>query len=91
MSLPDALTRGAAQTRVRMFSCIFAYAKGVETQSALVEFSDPFAVLFLARNDARARASLGAWLALGAVDGSSAVANTRGPTHTSAAAPRKAA
>lgn len=74
-----------------MFSCIFAYAKGVETQSAIVEFADPFAVLFLTRNDAGARASLGAWLARGAVDRSSTAASMRGPTQLISASQRKAA
>ena len=46
-----------------MISCIFAYAKGIETQSATVELADPFAALFIVRNDDHARAALRNWLA----------------------------
>jgi hypothetical protein len=45
-----------------MISCVFAYAKGAETQTTVVEMADPYASLFLVRNDDRARAALRAWL-----------------------------
>ncbi|MGB0133967.1 hypothetical protein [Dokdonella sp.] len=45
-----------------MFSCIFAYATGAETQSASIELTEPGAALFLVRNDEHARAAMCAWL-----------------------------
>ena len=41
-----------------MISCIFAYAKGAESQSTAVEFVDPMSALFLVKNDPRARCAL---------------------------------
>ncbi|SFN33510.1 hypothetical protein [Dokdonella immobilis] len=51
-----------------MISCIFAYAKGAESQSTAVEFVDPMSALFLVKNDRRARDALSAWLAQGRGD-----------------------
>ena len=51
-----------------MISCIFAYAKGAESQSTAVEFVDPMSALFLVKNDPRARCALSDWLAQGQFD-----------------------
>ena len=52
-----------------MISCIFAYAKGAESQSTAVVFADPMSALFLVKNDERARCALSNWLAQGQTHG----------------------
>jgi hypothetical protein len=69
-----------------MIPCIFAYAKGAETQSAAVELTDPIAALFLVRNDDRARAALYAWLGAEPVDRCPGQVNAGGPVQLSVVA-----
>lgn len=57
---PGPVIRGRA-----MISCIFAYAKGAESQSTAVELSDPMSALFMVKNDDRARNALSDWIAQG--------------------------
>jgi hypothetical protein len=74
-----------------MIPCIFAYAKGAETQSAEVELADPVAALFLVRNDDRARAALHAWLGTEPLNWNQGHANPVQPVQLSIVAGNRAA
>lgn len=73
-----------------MFSCIFAYAKGAETQTTEVNLSDPYAALFLLGDDHQARAVLCAWIADRFDQGASASPNSTSPDRCSIAKPSRA-
>ena len=74
-----------------MIPCIFACTNSVETQTAVVELSNPDAALFIDGSDEYARAALVAWLAQGEVNGRSVATKTPDLPHPAYALPSRTA